>query len=481
MFYSNIGGYHVDELISFNLTNVDETNELEECDIKNPDTSVPFFELCIKCLKFAGLAMHLIFFVIVLAIIELHTSHMVYFVNLSIVGLMYIIYGLITFETEVICNLRSPFLCEFQGIFAHYCVYLSAFGVLSLAFYRLACVSMSSLNNFLSIPKLVLTLVLMWMIPFFIVLIPKYVLQVPINYSDAYLTCRMNFIDHLSYFFFFVSFSCIVPSLVIAVIYLVILFKIKKSKSRIRNAGCKIMTAMQLSGGSVAVEARRCSFIEINSSCTLAKAPEIRVDECPARAVECDSNAVNAAATTTCRLSIHIPQSSGQCPLSQAPSPQTQSTTTGSKSKLLSTNLTYLPSKNKSSTSAAELKLAFQFIILYLSFTIFAVANTIILFQVSAMDKYMSNHVLAFLRLLVWVYHFVNPSIYLGFHPVFIEKLKSRVLHKFFCTKKPKSSQVGRFDCNPNTSMTRNAVVPLYPKTDLSPKTSSRNPLRKNS
>ena len=98
------------------------------------------------------------------------------------------------------------------------------------------------------------------------------------------------------------------------------------------------------------------------------------------------------------------------------------------------------------------------------------------------MDKYMSNHVLAFLRLLVWIYHFVNPSIYLGFHPIFIEKLKSKFLHKFFCPQKLQKSQVGRFDCNPNTSLTcpaRNGMVRY--KTDLSPKTSSKNPLRKNS
>ena len=130
----------------------------------------------------------------------------------------------------------STFLCEFQGLFAHYCVYLSSFGVIALALYRLACVYISNLNHLLSLNKLILVLVIIWLLPILIILVPKIWLKVPITYNDRLLTCRMNFGDHTGYFLFYILFANLLPSVSVGIFYFLIILKIRRSKRRIMNS-----------------------------------------------------------------------------------------------------------------------------------------------------------------------------------------------------------------------------------------------------
>jgi hypothetical protein len=361
---------------------------LRECFFIIDDTNnLPLYlevDFFVQLFKIMGFVMHLTFFLCVIFVKEMHNRHSLYLVNLSIIGFIVIIYGLFTFDPQSICLIESTGLCIFQGIFAHYCIYLSSYGVLSLAVYRLACVCMTTLNHYLTPKRIIFSIVLVWFIPLIIVTVPKYFLQVPIYYNDKATTCRMNFSEHMGYFIFFLLFGNILPSILIAIIYLIIIYKIKTSKNKINID-------------------------------TLANRVAVRKESAPCKAIDLTSASINNYSKIFTISKIL------EANTRQKPKPNSSQ---NSKIKL---------QKNKLSVQS---KLTIQLIILYVLYEIYAISNTILVFEVSIDDDHWTKKELNILKLLIWLYNLINPAVYLMLHPAIMEKIKRRILFKYITRRK---------------------------------------------
>lgn len=383
----------------------------------------------LKALKIIAFMLHLGFFVIVINNKELRTRHMVCLVNLGLISFMYVIYGLITFDSDFICRTQSHNLCTFQAYFSHYCLYLSAFGVLSLAFYRLACVTMSNLKKHLTKLKIIISLLIIWFIPLFTVIIPSTTLDLKISFNNKTSNCRFNYSNQFGYFIAFIVLSNLIPSILIAIIYVTILIKLKLSKKRVQPINC--IAALHQYNHEYAnhhSQQQQHHHLKVNfkTDPSVIKTNEtILLQTVTASNDNCQLNLKQTMVT----YSKSAPTSTTNLKEIANFKPKYRSNAVISTSNHVNSTHNLLTSKKIS----IQTKLALQFFILFLNYELFAISNVV--FNVDLRDGHASstltNSQLNALRVLIWMHFIFNPIIYLIFHPVISEKLQAFLKHDF--------------------------------------------------
>ena len=105
------------------------------------------YDILPKIMKITATIFYIIFFLLPIKIKEMRTRHMICLYNLAFVGLSTTcFYGSTSFNTY--CSSPGFQMCQYQALFSYYTIYLSAYGVVALALYRLACVKVVNLPKY---------------------------------------------------------------------------------------------------------------------------------------------------------------------------------------------------------------------------------------------------------------------------------------------------------------------------------------------
>ncbi len=365
--------------------------DLSDC-ILNANQPYDSLDSAIQIMKILGLLLHVLFFVCVFLLKELQARNSVFLINISVISFMFLINGVLMYDPDIICIINSSGFCKFEGMFFSYSGYLYSYGVLALAVYRLTCVTVNSINHKLNFWKIALSISFIWLFPLSFVILTIYGLESPVYYSEVLSACRVNFT--YTHFSIFITIGFVIPSLSIALIYSVIVYKIKVSKNRIKNLHeCN--------------QKARCEVVKKAN-----KKPKL------VKPVECaNANGVifNLRINDQLIFIIHNGEYFNQA--------DKHRNTNEKRLVNINHNMPNVSKMNRK--NSFQFKLIIQFLIIFITYEIFSFSNIVITFNGSIDTGHWNKNVLKGLKLLIWLYHFLNPIIYLAFHPVFIDNLKS--------------------------------------------------------
>lgn len=374
-------------ILNSNISNPNITqlfqSDLKECYLEFLEPPECALDLAIKYIKIIACILHLIFFLSIFLIKEFHSRHSVYQVNLSLIGFIYVINGLITYNHDFVCNLNSSLFCQYQGIYFQVSVFLYSYAVLAMALYRLACVTHKNLNQVFKIWKIVLSLVIIWLIPVFFVIIPKYLKKTPIFYHHSLDSCQINYTKQTGSFVFFILFGFSFPSILIAILYCVIVFKINNTKNKIKNLKQSL---------NVVFIKRSTTSIQNENTKEVVKVQEKHVH-------------------------FHLEKISNFPSMTKISNEQER-------------NL-------NSKTYSIHFKLILQFMIIFVSYIVYSVSNIILMYQTMlGKGEHWRRTWIKIFKTFIWIYHLINPIVYLVFHCIVIEKIKKKISIKYFYSNK---------------------------------------------
>nr|QVK45855.1 G protein-coupled receptor [Proales similis] len=343
--------------------------QLDECNLDEEDSVV---DISIQVIKVIACCLHVATLVAVMAFAEMQTRHNLFMLNLSIMGCLFLLNGLATFDANIICSLNSYRFCEFQALFFNYSGYLYSYGVLALAIYRLVCLSSNNLKESLKAWKLALGACLVWLIPLVLVIIKIFWIESEIYYSEILATCRVSL--DLVQFTFFVSIGFIVPMVAIGSIYAFIFHLVRQSSRKVSKSVCSAVP--------------------------------------PTRANRISNQISNG-------LECQFPYSTDRAHQNAGFEPAASAVCQNSWKR----------------RRRVQIRLLVQFLIIFVTYMLFSFSNIVITFNGSVDETYWDKETLKLMRLFIWLYHLINPILLLGFHPVLYDKLHglyASLYSKFF-------------------------------------------------
>lgn len=86
---------------------------------------------------------------------------------------------------------------------------------------------------------MILLLLVSWTLPFVLVVISKFALNGPVVYNDLLDACRISYKRRRGGFVFFLCFGFVVPTLMVAGIYVCILIRVKNIKKKVMSVNIK--------------------------------------------------------------------------------------------------------------------------------------------------------------------------------------------------------------------------------------------------
>ncbi|CAF1024212.1 unnamed protein product [Brachionus calyciflorus] len=359
--FSNISIYHAD---------------LAECLLNTTNT---LFDITIIVIKILAFILHIVVFLTIGLNRKFHSRHSIYLINLAIIGFLSVLNGLSILDSKLLCKYNSTFYCQFQGVFFQYSIYVCSYSVLAMAAYRLTCVRCKNLNQTLKIWRIILSIILVWSLSLLFVLLPKLIRKIPIFYHYSLNTCMENYSERFWSFLFFMFFGFILPSLSIMLINVIIVLKIKKSKNKLSS----------FSKLKIKIFKKSTIFTESN---------KIGV------------NGVNLRIEKVEEVNFNLENVSSVC----------QSTTPNNSRNSLTKNQCVLTNKVVNS----QLKLIVQFSIIYFSYLVYSISNFLLIYQTTLVEYHWEFYLIRMFNIFIWLYHLTSPILYLGFHPITIEKFK---------------------------------------------------------
>lgn len=354
-----------------------------ECALAANDTSIDI-DLPVQILKLTGFLLHILFFIFVAKFKEFHSRNSAYLVNLALVSFLFLLNGLVAFQPNFICDLQLFGFCAYQALFVQYYSYLYSYSVVSLACYRLVSVYRRNINKYIKMWKICASIGLTWLIPLVMLIMPIYVSHYPVSYKDALNSCRFEYKQRSGGFRYFLLFSFILPTLLIGVIYIFIALKVMRVKNKVATQ-CKI-------------------------ECKLG--PDMI---CP-RPDDAELYTITG----------NVQQANTGDSEQQSPSCELASRKTGSSQKFCIKRIYKI---RKRRYSHVHVQLIFQFMVIFVIYMLYSCSNIILTIQLTVKESTFDMNLIKIVRLFIWINHFLNPILFLTFHPVF--KIKLKKLFKF--------------------------------------------------
>lgn len=329
------------------------------------------YKLILLIIEIIAIILHILVFLVLALNKKFHSRHSIYLFNLSIIGFISVFNSLKVSDSKLLCIYSSGFYCQYQGMFFQFSIFVYSYSVLAMAAYRFICVNYKNLNQILKTWKIIFSIISIWIISLALVLVPKFVSNIPVLYHYGLDRCIENYFNRIYSFWLLVLLGFVFPSISIAIFYFMIFSKIKKSRSKVSN----------LSGYNSKY------FIKINLA---------------------DKSQVNASNFSTAGLE--------------------QTSSTENVLKLSKINSS---SRIISRHYYFQIKLIIHFFIIYLSYLIYSVSNFLLIYQTTLNNIYWKHIWIEMFEIFVSLYHLCCPIFYLGFHPITIERVKKN-FKKFF-------------------------------------------------
>lgn len=202
---------------------------------------VPSDEIINRVVQSSKIINVLFFLIYLLALIkfpQLRTKPMVFLNNLFAIDFVLLIYGILTSDPYLFCHVYTKFSCHVLSLYQHYYNFVYAFGVITLSIYRCLCILYSDINRRVNVKMIVIAIAINWLAPFPFI-ITAVLIELPVKFSVNTLTCRLYFPDtnviYFDYYIVYLLSTCILPTLLIVIINVVIIYRLKQIKKRVHS------------------------------------------------------------------------------------------------------------------------------------------------------------------------------------------------------------------------------------------------------